>query len=231
MGSVAASGGYWAAMYASHITASPYTLTGSIGVIGSWFYDNGLNSKLGFTMDSLQRGLHADLLTGIILPRRDMSAEEEARYRAYILDMYSAFTAKVAGGRNMDIAKVEAAAQGRGFSGRAAREAGLIDSIGGLSDAIRIARNLAQIPENKKVLYSEYPKPKFIDKVLEWLPLASVFGGGTAAGGAGYGNAVDAAAFVADLFFPAPLLEDLRYRIAHNGRVMPILPIESGWRQ
>ena len=229
MGSVAASGGYWAGMYASHITASPYTLTGSIGVIGSWFYDNGLNGKLGLGVDSLQRGEHADLLTGMFLSRRDLSAAEEARYRAYILDLYGDFTAKVAVGRNMDLAKVEAAAQGRVYSGRAALNAGLIDSIGGLSDAIHIARSLAKIPENKKVLYSEYPKPKFIDKVLEWLPLAAIFGKRAAAGGSDYGNAGNAAAFLADLLIPAPLLEDLRYRIAHNGRVMPILPVESNY--
>jgi protease-4 len=228
MGAVAASGGYWAGMYASHITASPYTLTGSIGVIGSWFYDNGLNGKLGLTVDSLQRGEHADLMTGVLLPRRDFNAVEEARYRSYILDLYADFTAKVAAGRNMDLEKVEAAAQGRIYSGRAALNAGLIDSIGGISDAIRTARNLAKIPETKKVLYSEYPKPKFIDKVLAWLPLTAVFRGGTAAaGGAQYGNAANAAAFLTDLLLPAPLLEDLRCRIAHNGRVMPILPVES----
>ncbi|MDR2480139.1 MAG: signal peptide peptidase SppA [Treponema sp.] len=221
MGAVAASGGYWASMNASHITATPYTLTGSIGVIGSWFYDNGLNSKLGFTMEAMQRGEHADLLTGMILPRRDLSPAEEARYKNYILDLYGDFTAKVAAGRNMDIEKVEAAAQGRVFSGSGALKAGLIDSTGGLAAAIRIARDLANIPLNKKVVYSEYPRPKFIDKVLEHLPIAAVNARGTES----------AAAFLAGLFLPASLLEDLCYRIAHNGQVMPILPLESGWRQ
>jgi protease-4 len=221
MGAVAASGGYWASMNASHITATPYTLTGSIGVIGSWFYDNGLNSKLGFTMEVMQRGEHADLLTGMILSRRDLSPAEEARYQSYILDLYGDFTAKVAAGRNMDIETVEAVAQGRVFSGLGALKAGLIDSTGGLAGAIRIARDMAKIPENKKVVYSEYPRPKFIDKVLEHLPIAAVSAG----------DKENAAAFLAGLFLPASLLEDLRYRIAHNGQVMPILPLESGWRQ
>ncbi|MDR2477572.1 MAG: signal peptide peptidase SppA [Treponema sp.] len=224
MGAVAASGGYWASMNASHITATPYTLTGSIGVIGSWFYDNGLNSKLGFTMESMQRGEHADLATGMILPRRDLSPAEEARYRSYILDLYGDFTAKVAAGRNMDIETVEAAAQGRVFSGHGALKAGLVDSTGGLADAIRIAREMAKIPANKKMVYSEYPKPKFIDKVLEHLPTAAVSLGGTE-------SAANTAAFLAGIFLPASLLEDLRYRIAHNGQVMPILPLEDGWRQ
>jgi protease-4 len=64
MGAVAASGGYWASMTASHIVASPVTLTGSIGGIGSWFYDNGLNDKRGLTVDAIRRGDHADLMTG-----------------------------------------------------------------------------------------------------------------------------------------------------------------------
>jgi protease-4 len=219
MGSVAASGGYWAAMYASHITASPHTLTGSIGVIGSWFYDQGLNARLGLTVDILQRGSHADLTAGVILPRRDLDADEEARYRSYILDLYGDFTARVAAGRNMEIKQVEAVAQGRVFSGIGALNAGLVDSIGGLPDAIRVARNLAKISEDQKVVYDEYPKPKFMDKVLEWLPLFSVFGGGPAPGGG-------AAAFLADAFLPASLLEDLRYRLEQNGRVMPILPLD-----
>jgi protease-4 len=229
MGSVAASGGYWASMYASHIMATPYTLTGSIGVIGSWFYDKGLNSKLGLTVDVLQRGSHADLGSGIILPRRDLTQEEEQRYRGYILDMYADFTAKVAGGRNMTLEQVEAAAQGRVFSGIGARNAGLVDSIGGVADAVRLARELAKIPDRQKTLFREYPKPKFIDKLLERLPgnfagsFTSLFGGRLPAAAP-----VNAANFLSDLFIPAPLLEDLRFRLEHNGQVMPILPIDNG---
>jgi protease-4 len=219
MGSVAASGGYWASMTASHIVASPVTLTGSIGVIGSWFYDKGLNSKLGLTVDTMQRGTHADMVTGIILPHRDLSSEEEARYQKYILDLYGDFTAKVAAGRGMDIERVEAVAQGRVFSGLGALNAGLIDSIGGLDDAIRIARELAKIPDTRKVAYQEYPKPKFWDKMMNRLLEA-----GTTAP-----PAITTVSFVTDLFIPGPLLEDLSYRITHNGQVMPILPLDSGW--
>ncbi|MDR0584236.1 MAG: S49 family peptidase [Treponema sp.] len=225
MGSVAASGGYWAGMYASHITASPYTLTGSIGVIGAWFYDKGLNGKLGFTVDSLQRGEHADLMTGIILTRRDLNAEEEARYRAYMLDIYGQFTAKVAAGRGMTPEQVEAAAQGRVFSGAGGLKAGLIDSIGSLGDAIRIARQLAGIPEDTKTAYSEYPKPRFIDKALNRLLASPVFGAGrTAQEGLPLNGA---AAFLAELFLSGALPADLRYRLEQNGRAMPILPMES----
>jgi protease-4 len=215
MGAVAASGGYWASMNASHIIASPVTLTGSIGVIGSWFYDKGLNSKLGLTVDTMQRGNHADLLTGVILPHRDLSPEEEARYRTYILDLYGDFTAKVAAGRNMDIERVEALAQGRVYSGLGAFNAGLIDSIGGLDDAVQTARKLAKIPDRKKVAYDEYPKPKFFDKMLEHMLASGISGD----------SSTTTAVLMTDLFLPASLLEDLRFRIAHNGQVMPILPL------
>jgi protease-4 len=225
MGSVAASGGYWASMTASHIVASPVTLTGSIGVIGSWFYDKGLNSKLGFTVDTMQRGAHADMTAGVILPHRDLSPEEESRYQKYILDLYSDFTAKVSAGRGMDIEQVEAVAQGRVFSGLGALNAGLIDSIGGLDDAIHIARELAKISEKRKVAYQEYPKPKFWDKMMEYLLTAGASGGNTTA----TSTTMTAVSFAADLFIPGPLLEDLHYRIAHNGQVMPILPLDSEW--
>jgi protease-4 len=215
MGAVAASGGYWASMSASRIIATPVTITGSIGVIGSWFYDPGLNSKLGLSVDVMQRGDHADMATGMILPRRDLRPDEEARYKEYILDLYADFTSRVAANRNMDIERVESLAQGRIYSGLGALNAGLIDGIGGIDDAIKIARDLAEIPDNKNIAILEYPKPKFFDRILEHLFSAK-------AGALGK-SVINTAA---DLFFPAQLLEDIRYRIEHNGQVMPILPLD-----
>ena len=222
MGNVAASGGYWASMTASHITASPVTYTGSIGVIGSWFYDNGLNSKLGLTVDTMQRGAHADLMSGILLPHRDLSSPEEARYQEYILDLYRDFLTRVAANRNIDVERVETVAQGRVYSGLGALNAGLIDSIGGLDDAVHIARKLAQIPDGRKVAYDEYPKQKFFDKILEHMLISGSSGGES--------TVPATVSLITDLFIPEPLLEELRYRIAHNGKVMPILPLsDSQW--
>jgi len=222
MGAVAASGGYWASMSANRIVATPVTLTGSIGVIASWFYDNGLNSKLGLSVDTMQRGAHADMTSGVILPRRDLKPEEEARYKEYVLDMYGDFTSRVAVNRNMDIERVEELAQGRVYSGFGALKTGLIDSIGGIDDAINIARELANIPEGRRVAIMEYPKPKFFDKILDYLFSSRV-------NSLAKTSVIDSAA---ELFFTAlsggaPLmLEDLRFRIAHNGSVMPILPLD-----
>jgi len=224
MGNVAASGGYWAAMNASHIAATPYTITGSIGVIGSWFYDNGLNAKIGVTSEVIQRGAHADLLTGMLFPYRDLRPDEEERYKAYILDLYNVFVEKAAAGRSMEIAKIEASAQGRIFSGTRALQAGLIDSIGGLSDALRTARALAEIPEGRSVKYEEYPKPKFIEKLLESFPFASILLNRT---GKRTGTATTATQFFMDALFPNT---EIRYRIENNGKVMPILPLEFSLR-
>jgi len=219
MGAVAASGGYWASMTASHIVASPVTITGSIGVIGTWFYDNGLNSKLGITVDSIQRGDHADLMTGVIFPRRDLSDTEEARYRGYMMDLYAGFVARVAENRNMDAERVESLAQGRVYSGLGALNAGLIDSVGGINDAVSIARKLANIPDGSTITLSEYPKPKFFDKMLNRL-LANK----TASG--------ETVSFIADLFISPPVMEELRFRISHNGMAIPVLPMDlsGGWQ-
>ncbi|MDR2136210.1 MAG: signal peptide peptidase SppA [Treponema sp.] len=219
MGSVAASGGYWVSMNASSIVASPYTLTGSIGVIGAWFFDRGLYDKLGFAVDTISRGAHADLAAGIMIPHRDLSAEEEEQFRRLILDLYADFVAKVAAGRNLSPEAVEAAAQGRVYSGLGARDAGLVDRIGGIAEALQTARELAKIPPDKRIRYNEYPKAKLIDR------LSARFG-------------LPAPPFVLApsisapqppwpdfLLAPAGLAEDLRYRLSRNGTPMPILPL------
>ena len=171
------------------------------------------------THDIIQRGAAADLFTGVILPHRDLRPEEEARFQSYILDLYRVFIARVAAGRGMKTEDVEAVAQGRIFSGQRALEAGLVDSIGGLWEAISIARNLAGIPEGKRVIYSEYPRRSFMDRLLSRFPAIAAFFGSSAAGNHG------TTAFIADLFFSEPLLADIRYRIERNGKVMPILPL------
>jgi len=215
MGQVAASGGYWAAMNASHIIATPYTITGSIGVIGSWFYDNGLYGKIGLSTDTILRGTHSDLLTGAFVPYRNLTQLEEERYKSYILDTYRIFIEKVAAGRGMEAEKVETVAQGRIFSGTRALEAGLIDSIGTLSDALQMAKKLAEIPEDKTVLYRKYPEPGFFEKLVNRFPFAKIL----------LKNR-NSQTNTASLFTGLFLSDDIRYRLERNGQVMPILPLE-----
>jgi protease-4 len=226
MGSVAASGGYWASVNASAIVASPHTLTGSIGVISGWFFDKGLYDKLGLGVDTISRGDHADLMAGILIPRRDLSAGEEERFRRLILDLYAGFVAKVAEGRKLEPAAVEAVAQGRVYSGLRAKEAGLVDRIGGLAEALQTARELAGIPPDKQIRYSEYPKPRLIDKlsarfglplphsvpkVLPFLP--------------GFWGLLWPESAEIPAGIPVGIPEDLWYRLSRNGEVMPILPL------
>jgi protease-4 len=209
MASVAGSGGYWISMYGSSIFASPYTLTGSIGVIGTWFYDNGLGKLLGFDVDALQQGAHADLLTGFILPRRDLTEEEEARYKSYILDLYDDFIEKAAQGRGLSRTAVENAAQGRLYGGEDALKAGLVDRIGGLWDAVEKARELADI-EDRELILEEYPKARLAETLRErllpgLLPQVEM---------PGQSVALNAA------------LKELRFRLSRNGEVMPLMPLD-----
>jgi protease-4 len=165
-------------------------------------------------------------MAGIILPWRDLTQDEEAQYRQYILDLYNDFGIKVAAGRSMSIEAVEAVAQGRVLSGTDAKEAGLVDSIGGITDAVRVARGLANIDESKRVVYGEYPKPTFFDNLLRRFGLSSSVSG--ALGFAGIGAAIHAAGADSPLSALSPALEDIRYRMSRNGEAMPLLPMDLG---
>jgi len=206
MGSTAASGGYWVSMSANHIVANPFTITGSIGVIGTWFYDNGLNSKVGVNIETIKRGAHSDLNTGFIVPYRNLTPLEEERYKNYITDLYNIFTEKVLSSRYTKDIDINRAAQGRIFSGIRALEENLVDSIGGLTEAIQIARELADIPDEQNVQYRKFPELKFFEKLLESMNTSkSVF----------FGIDIN------------PLFNsDLKYRLETNGQVMPILPLD-----
>ena len=133
-GAVAASGGYWISMYADKIVASPATITGSIGVIGGWFYDQGLKGKLGMSTDFVKVGKHADLgfgatlpLLGIGIPDRNLTEDEFARMKYQITDFYRQFVEKVAEGRKMEYDEVDEIGQGRIWLGTDGKETGLVD--------------------------------------------------------------------------------------------------------
>ncbi len=173
MGSVAASGGYWISMFGDTIIAGPQTVTGSIGVIGAWVYDNGLGEKLGFTTDHVQIGEHADLLfgwrlpfLGVGLPNRNLSDREQKRAQDALMTMYRKFTARVAEMRNLSSDSVEAIARGRVWSGRAAENLGLIDSVGTLFTALELAAAAAGAENLHTVAIREYPEQKLFSADL-----------------------------------------------------------------
>jgi protease-4 len=215
MGSVAASGGYWASMCSGHITASPYTLTGSIGVIAGWFFDRGLNNRLGVNTGVIARGEHADLFSGLVIPRRDLDEAEEETLKKHILDLYAGFVKLAAECRGMTAEALEPLARGRVYSGQEAVRLGLADSVGGLLDALETAKSLAKIPGRRKIIIREYPKPTFREslmaRIFSAVPPENALGSlGEAAG---------------SLLLPLKDWEDLRFRLSRGGRALAILPL------
>ncbi len=148
MGDVAASGGYYISCAADRIFAEPNTITGSIGVFGLLpNIQKLLNNKLGVTIDTVKTNKHADL--GSLY--RPVTVEE----RKYILDgiqhVYNEFITKVGAGRKMDTAAVDSIGQGRVWSGRDAKDKGLVDELGGINEAIAYAAKQAKIEKYKTV--------------------------------------------------------------------------------
>ncbi len=168
-GMVAASGGYWISMNGDKILASPWTITGSIGVIGGWFYNNGFGDKIGFSYDHTQVGKHADLGDGIripligVLPERNLDPEEHSFIERQIRLWYDKFLDKVAQGRGMAKDSVHAIAQGRVWTGSAGLENGLVDEIGGLEQAVEAAREAAGIKPRRRVEVVEMPEKGLIN--------------------------------------------------------------------
>lgn len=148
MGDVAASGGYYIACPAEVIVALPATLTGSIGVLGGKLVVDSLLERLGVSTGTVQQGAHALMYSA----RRSFSDDERARFAATVDAIYHDFVGKVAEGRQRPIPDIEAVARGRVWTGRDALEAGLVDELGGLRDAVRIARQRANLSEDAPVL-------------------------------------------------------------------------------
>ena len=155
MGNMAASGGYYIACGANIIFADAHTLTGSIGVFGLLFNaQRMLNEKLGVTTDTVLTNSHADFPTG----SRPLHEREKLALQRNVDKVYADFTHRVATGRNLDQALVaDSLGEGRVWTGRQALARGLVDSIGGLQDAIRHAASLAGL---ESFSLMELPKPK-----------------------------------------------------------------------
>ena len=142
MGNLAASGGYYISAPATKIYSSPTTISGSIGVFG--MIPNAeklLEQKLGITTESVKTNTNSDFPSIF----RPMSIYEKQAMQASIEKIYSDFVSKVAAGRKMTASSVDSIGQGRVWSGSNAMKIGLIDEMGGLTDAIKGAAVLAGI--------------------------------------------------------------------------------------
>lgn len=139
LGNVAASGGYYVAAAADAIVAAPGSLTGSIGAIMSLSNYQTLADKIGVGENVVKSGRYKD----IGHPLRPMTADERALLQTMVDDILTQFVDAVAKGRHMESAKVRALADGRIFSGAQAQAAGLVDTLGGMTDAVAKAWSLA----------------------------------------------------------------------------------------
>ena len=176
MGDVAASGGYYIAAPANAIVAEPGTITGSIGVIGGKYSFKGLYEKLGIHKEILKRGEHADFYTDY----GNYPPAEKAIVQKQIREIYNDFIEKVALGRTaLTVEDVDRLGRGRVWSGRQAKENGLVDELGGLSLALAIAREHAGL-ERKSIEIVEFPKSTWLSQLFNnfRLPFTSLFRGG-----------------------------------------------------
>lgn len=162
MGPLAASGGYYISMAADTIVAMPSTLTGSIGVFGTKFnFQKMFNNKLGITFDVVKTSKYADWL----LPTKPFSATGQKAFQSYIDDFYHTFITKVAECRHIPVAQVDSIGQGRVWVGADALKHHLVDVMGDLHTAIKIAAKKAGVSEYNII---SYPAPKnFFDILME----------------------------------------------------------------
>ncbi|MFD1624526.1 signal peptide peptidase SppA [Azospirillum griseum] len=166
MGDSAASGGYWIALAADRIVASPATLTGSIGVVAGKMSLGGLSDKLGVRWDRVSAARNA----GMWSPMHPFSPAEEERLTAIIDATYASFLERVAEARRLTPEQARAAAKGRVWTGAQARELGLIDELGGQEEALTLARSAAGLATDAEVTLAPYPPPKTLtDELLDLL--------------------------------------------------------------
>jgi len=153
MGNVAASGGYYVSAAANYIYANPGTITGSIGVVITHIAYKDLMDKLGIKAMAIKSGKFKDTLS----PFRELSEEEKKYLEQTVNEVYEQFIQAILKYRSNKISeeKLREIADGRVFSGRVAKELGLIDELGSLYDAIDKAKELAGYPDAKPLFIQE----------------------------------------------------------------------------
>ena len=156
MGNVAASGGYYIAMAAGTIVAHPSTLTGSIGVFGGKLNLKGLYNKAGLTKEIIAHGQNATLYSDY----GGFTPTERERVEKMMKTVYKDFVSKAAAGRSKTFDDIDEIAQGRVWTGKQAQQLGLVDELGGLDDALSIAKEQAGFAEDDKVNLIVLPKQR-----------------------------------------------------------------------
>ncbi len=163
MGNYAASGGYWISAKGDYIFADPTTLTGSIGVFGTFPNAQGfLNDKIGLTFDVAKTNENADF--GSIT--QPLTEFQYSKLQEMVVKTYDDFTKRVAEGRGLTQSYVDSIGQGRVWAGADAIGLGLVDQLGDMEDAIAYAAQKAELGDDYKV--TEWPKQKdFVTRIME----------------------------------------------------------------
>ena len=152
MGDYAASGGYYISCAADCIVADPTTLTGSIGIFGMFpNMENLLNDKLGLHFETVKTNANADMGN----MTRPFNANEKVAMQKYINQGYKLFVQRCAEGRGMSVEAIEKIAEGRVWTGAAAKELGLVDELGGLDKALEIAAQKAGVESYSTISYPD----------------------------------------------------------------------------
>ncbi|MCZ6680185.1 MAG: signal peptide peptidase SppA [Candidatus Poribacteria bacterium] len=164
MSDVAGSGGYYIAMAAGAIVAEPGTITGSIGVLGGKLNLQGLYHKVGLTKEVITRGKNANLYSDY----GNFTPAERERVETLLETIYQDFVRKAAKGRHKTEAEIREVAQGRIWTGRQAKEIGLVDELGGLDTALAIAKKRIALSPDDEIDIIVLPKPKtFFETLME----------------------------------------------------------------
>lgn len=160
--SLGASGGYYAACGGTLIVANEGSLVGSIGVIMNLTNIKELSEKIGISETIIKSGELKDAGN----PFREINEKDREYFQDIVDDSYDQFLNVVSKSRNMDKEELREIANGRVFTGRQAKEIGLVDSLGTFDDAVRIASNIAGI-EGEPVIVREKKKENLIERILD----------------------------------------------------------------
>ena len=167
MGNYAASGGYYIAANADRIFAEPNTITGSIGVFGMLPNMNQLGKNIGINAEQVKTHENASGYS--------VFEPIDENFKGFVLESiektYATFLKRVADGRKMTTAQVDAIAQGRVWTGVDAHKLGLVDEIGGLDAAIKYAAKLGKTSSYRTENYPEYEK-SFEDMLANFTGMA-----------------------------------------------------------
>jgi protease-4 len=159
---VAASGGYMIAYRASKVVADPMTITGSIGSISGKFNTSGMYRKIGMTFDWVTKGPNGLVYSG----QTDFTKGQWDRFVDHHWDGFNRWLEDVSEERGIPMDDLIELAYGRVWTGRQAKENGLIDELGGLERAIEIAKEAADIPLEDDVTIVHYPRKRGLFAML-----------------------------------------------------------------